>query len=327
MKLKKLLFLSASLFALMTSSAYATTHMRLAHSAAAGNPKDLASIKFAELVEQYTEGRIKVDVGGNSRFADDAEALTNMRLGTLEFSANSQGTTSGIVKEFALIGLPFLFKDLNHTYKVMDGAVGEELNRYARQKGLEVLAIWDNGFRHTSNNAHPILTPEEMKGLKIRTPPDPMTLDIMRALGANPAPLAFSELYIALQQGVFDGQENPLMNIYFSKLYEVQKYISLTGHTYQTTPLLVSKRIWDKLSEQDKDAVKRAAEEAKNYNRQLSMQSDSELTGKLQELGVKINEINQAQFVEATKPVYDKWTKTNKAFAQLLLDEVQKAAQ
>ena len=159
-------------------------------------------------------------------------------------SANSQGALSTVVPEFSALGMPYLFQSTEHAWKVLDGPVGEELAKKTEAKGMILLGIMDNGIRHTSNNKRPIAKPEDLEGIKLRTPPDTMTLDIFKSLGANPGPLAFSELYIALQQGVFDGQENPLMNIYSSKLHEVQKYISLTGHKYETTPVLASKMIW-----------------------------------------------------------------------------------
>jgi tripartite ATP-independent transporter DctP family solute receptor len=298
--------------------------LRLSHNAAPGNPKAEASLRFAELVNQKTGGRVKVEVGGSAQFGDDVESLTNMRLGTLAFSANSQGSASGVVPQFSVIGLPFLFRDLDHAYKVVDGPVGERLGELAKAKGLVVLALWDNGIRHTSNNKRPIAKPEDLAGIKLRTPPDPITMDIFTALGANPAPLAFSELYIALQQGVFDGQENPLMNIYSSKLHEVQKYISLTGHKYETTPLLASKMIWDTLSRDDQAAVKEAAVEAGKYNRQMSLAADAELRQKLIAAGVQINEVNQAPFAARTKPVYDKWASQFPDLVKLVVTEAAK---
>ena len=281
--------------------------LKLAHNAAAGNPKDLGSQRFAELVAAKTDGRITVDVGGSAQYGDDVEALTQMRLGTLALSANSQGTTSGVVEEFAVLGLPFVFGDLETAYKVMDGEVGQKLDEAAAKHGLKLLALWDNGIRHTSNNVRPISGPDDLKGLKIRTPPDPMTLEIFAALGANPTPMAFSELYVALQQGVVDGQENPLMNIDSSKLYEVQKYISLTGHKYESTPLLMSKMVWDGLSPEDQTAIQEAASEAGAYNRDLSRKADAELRPKLEAAGVTFNEVDKAPFIEATKSVTAAW--------------------
>ncbi|AVL70892.1 C4-dicarboxylate ABC transporter [Oligella urethralis] len=306
------------------SYAQATKVLRLSHNAAPNNPKSDGSLLFAKLVEEKTEGRIKVEVGGSAQYGDDTETLTNLRLGTIAFSANSQGTTSTVVPEIALIGLPFLFKDLDHAYQVVDSEVGEEIKKAARKKGLEILAFWDNGIRHTSNNQHPIIDPADLKGLKIRTPPDPMTIDIFEQLGASPVSLAFSELYIALQQKVVDGQENPLMNIYSSKLHEVQKYISFTGHKYETTPFIMSKMLFDSLSADDQKLIIEAAMEAKDFNRAESKKADEELKVKLTEAGVELNEINDIEeFRALTNPVYDKWRKKYPE----LVDKVVKGAE
>ncbi len=307
------------------SYAQATKVLRLSHNAAPNNPKSDGSLLFAKLVEEKTEGRIKVEVGGSAQYGDDAETLTNLRLGTIAFSANSQGTTSAIVPEIALIGLPFLFKDLDHAYQVVDSDVGEEIKKAARKKGLEILAFWDNGIRHTSNNKHPIKEPGDLKGMKVRTPPDSMTIDIFEALGASPVSLAFSELYIALQQKVVDGQENPLMNTYSSKLHEVQQYISFTGHKYETTPFIVSKMVFDTLSAEDQELIREAAMEAKDFNRKESQKADEALRVTLTEAGVELNEIeNPEAFRALTQPVYDKW---GKRFPELVEQIVKGAGQ
>lgn len=307
--MKKMLVTLAVGATLMASPAWAQQVLRLAHNAAPGNPKAEASLKFAELVAQKTEGRVKVEVGGSAQYGDDVEALTSMRLGTLAFSANSQGSTSGVVPQFAVLGLPFLFQELPQAWKVLDGPVGEQLGEYSGQKGLVLLALWDNGIRQVSNNVRPIQKPEDLAGIKVRTPPDPITVDIFQALGANPTPLPFSELYIALQQGVVDGQENPLMNIYSSKLHEVQKFISLTGHKYESTPLFASAVVFNTLPKADQQAVRDAAAEAGKLNRELSRKADSELRAKMEEAGVKFNEVDAAPFAAKVQPVYDKWEK------------------
>ncbi|MGO3890773.1 MAG: TRAP transporter substrate-binding protein [Paenalcaligenes sp.] len=312
---------AASLVALPVS---AQQVLRLSHNAAAGNPKADASLLFAKLVEEKTEGRIKVEVGGSAQYGDDLESLTNMRLGTLAFSANSQGTTSTVVPQFAVIGLPFMFRDLDHAYAVVDGPAGEKLSELARDKGLEVLAFWDNGIRHVSNNKRPIVDPEDLAGIKLRTPPDPMTMDIFSALGANPMTLAFSELYIALQQGVVDGQENPFMNIYSSKLHEVQKYISLTGHKYETTPVLASKIVFDRFSDEDKKLIKEAAIEAGVFNRQKSREADENLRATFLAAGVEINDINRDAFVAKMQPVYDKWSGQYPELVELVRGEAER---
>lgn len=311
---------------LVSSSALAVQTFQLAHNAAEGNPKWDASELFAELVEEKTDGEIIVDVGGNAQYGDDVEALTQMRLGSLAFSANSQGTTSGVIPQFSILGLPFLFDSLPTAWRVMDGEVGDELKQLAEAQGLVLLALWDNGIRNVSNNVRPIETPDDLDGIKIRTPPDPVTVDIFEALGANPTPMNFSELYIALQQGVVDGQENPLMNIYSSKLHEVQDYISLTGHKYESTPLLMSKVVWDSLSSEDQQAVQEAAVEAGEFNRQASLEADENLRSAMEEEGVEFNEVDKAPFIEATQSVYDDWRKQYPELVEMVVEAAQSDA-
>lgn len=324
--MKKILATLTMGVALIASPAWAQQVLRLAHNAAPGNPKAEASLKFAELVNQKTNGRVKIEVGGSAQYGDDVEALTNMRLGTLAFSANSQGATSGVVPQFGVLGLPFLFQELPQAWKVLDGPVGERLAGHAREKGLVLLALWDNGIRQVSNNVRPITKPEDLAGVKLRTPPDPVTVDIFKSLGANPTPMPFSELYIALQQGVVDGQENPLMNIFSSKLHEVQKFISLTGHKYEATPLLASGVVFNALSKADQQAVREAAAEAGKLNRELSQAADKELRGKMEASGVKFNEVDPASFAARTKPVYDKWQTQFPELVSLVRKEAAAAA-
>ena len=159
--------------------------------------------------------------------------------------------------------------------------MGDEIAKKSEAKGLIVLGFMDNGIRHTSNNKRPIGKPDDLKGLKIRTPPDPVTVSIFRALGADTQQIKFSELYIALQQGAVDGQENPVTNFYYSKLHEVQPHLALTGHMYETTPFLMSKRTWDRLSDADHQAIRAAAKEAVEYQRRLALDDDKRLLEQL----------------------------------------------
>ncbi|MFS8172527.1 TRAP transporter substrate-binding protein [Vreelandella titanicae] len=311
----------------ISGNAAAQQTLQLAHNAAEGNPKWDASELFAELVEEGTNGELIVDVGGNAQYGDDMEAITQMRMGTLAFSTNSQGSTSSVVPQFSVLGLPFLFNSLPSAWEVMDGEVGDELKRLSEEKGLVLLALWDNGIRHVSNNVRPIETPDDLEGLKIRTPPDEMTVDIFEALGANPTPMNFSELYIALEQGVVDGQENPLMNIYSSKLHEVQDYISLTGHKYESTPLLMSKMVWDTLSPEYQEVIQQAAVEAGEFNRQASLEADDTLRSKMEEAGVAFNEVNPEPFIEATSSVYDQWAEEYPELVEMVVNAAQREAQ
>jgi TRAP-type transport system periplasmic protein len=287
-----------------------TTKLTLGHGTAVGNPRHEAAVKFAEVLKAKTNGRIEVQVSPASQLGDDAAMVTAMRTGALDMSANSQGAVAGVVPEFAAFGMPFLFTSLPQAWKLMDGPVGQELAKKSADKGLVVLGYWDNGIRHLTNSKRPILKPDDMKGLKMRTPPDAVTVDIMQSMGAEAQQIKFSELYVALEQGVVDGQENPIANIHSGKLYEVQKYMSLTGHKYEVTPFLMGKRSWDKLSEADRKAVMEAAAEATALQRKLASEADAKLLGDIKAKGVRVDTPDTAPFVKATAAVDDKWLKS-----------------
>jgi tripartite ATP-independent transporter DctP family solute receptor len=285
-----------------------TTKLTLGHGAAPGNPRHEAAVKFAEVLKAKTGGRFEVQVAPSAQLGDDAAMVTALRSGALDFSANSQGALAATVPEYAAFGMPFLFANLPQAWKLLDGPLGKELADRSAEKGLVVLGYWDNGVRHMSNSKKPLLKPEDLKGMKMRTPPDAVTVDIMQSLGAEAQQIKFSELYVALQQGVVDGQENPLMNIWASKIYEVQKFISLTGHKYEMTPFLMSKRSWDRLADADKKAVQEAAAEATALQRKLSQESDEKLVAELKAKGVRVDVADKAAFEKATAQVDDKWS-------------------
>lgn len=287
--------------------AQAPTKLTFGHGAAPGNPRHEAAVKFAETIKARTNGRLEIQVAHSAQLGDDAAMITALRSGTLDISANSQGAMANVVPEYAALGLPFLFTDTQKAWQLLDGPVGEELSKRTAAKGMVVLGYWDNGIRHVTNNKRPIKTPADINGLKIRTPPDTMTMDIMQALGADAQQIKFSELYVALQQGVVDGQENPLTNIASAKLYEVQKYLSLTGHKYEANPFVMSKRSWERLSTADQKVFMEAAAEATQMQRKLSKEADEKLTTDLKAKGVQIDTVDRKAFVEATKSVYTKW--------------------
>jgi TRAP-type transport system periplasmic protein len=293
----------------MTAQAQAVK-LTLGHGAAPGNPRHEAAVKFAETLKAKTGGRIEVQVAPSAQLGDDAAMVTALRTGALDMSANSQGALANAVPEYAAFGMPFLFSTAGQAFKVLDGPLGKELSDKSAEKGLIVLGYWDNGIRHMTNSKRPITKVEDMKGLKMRTPPDSVLVDIMQSLGAEAQQIKFAELYVALQQGVVDGQENPLMNIHASKLYEVQKHLALTSHQFQMTPFLMSKRSWDKLSEADRKAVTEAAAEATALQRKLSQESDDKLLAELKAKGVQVTTVDKAAFEKATSAVDDKWLAT-----------------
>lgn len=284
-----------------------TVKLSLGHGSAPDNPRHIASLKFAELVKAKTNGQVEVTVSPSGQLGTDPALITAVRSGAVDITANSQGAFANVVPEYAAFGMPFLFSDLPSAWKALDGPVGKELADKTAEKGMVVLGYWDNGIRHMSNSKRPLNVPEDMKGLKMRTPPDAVTVDIMTAVGAQAQQIAFTELYVALQQGVVDGQENPLVNIKSAKLYEVNKYISLTGHKYEMTPFVMNKRSFDGLSEANKKAVMEAASEATKLQRNLAQEADNKLEAELKALGAVINRANKAAFEKATANVDDKW--------------------
>lgn len=305
------LLAAAAIVVLPLAAQAQAVKITLGHGAAPGNPRHEASVKFAEVLKAKTNGRIEVQVAPSAQLGDDAAMVTALRTGALDMSANSQGAVANAVPEYNAFGMPFLFATPVAAFKLLDGPLGKELADRSAEKGMVLLGTWDNGIRHMTNSKRPISKVEDMKGLKMRVPPDATLVDIMKSVGAEAQQIRFAELYVALQQGVVDGQENPLVNIHASKLYEVQKHLALTSHQFQMTPLLMSKRTWDRLSDADKKAVQEAASEATALQRKLSQEADDRLLADLKSKGVQVTTPDRAAFEKATSEVDDKWMASN----------------
>ena len=278
------------------------------HGAAPGNPRTLAADKFAELVKAKSGGALEVTVAGAAMLGDDAAMLTSLRTGTLGISANSQGATSAIVPELAALGLPFLFSKSDDGVKILNGKIGDLLKPKFDAVGLVPIGWWDNGIRHITNSKRSINVPDDLKGLKFRTPPDPATIDIFQALGAATAQIAFSELYVALQQKVVDGQENPLTNIASAKIFEVNPFISLSAHKWECTPVLMSKMAWNRLDAKSKEIIMEAMAEATT----LQIASSNESNVKLEKdfranSALTVSDVDLDAFRKQTASVFDKW--------------------
>ncbi len=232
-----------------------------------GNPRVTGAEMFGALLEQASGGKYTVKVAHSATLGDDRQMLKSVRLGTMHMTVNSDGPVAEIVPDLNAFGLPYLFTSLPQAWAVLDGPIGTGIAEQLNEKGYVVLAWWDNGLRKITHVSKPIAHPDDIKGMKIRTPQSQVTIDAFTALGANPAPLAFSELPAALQSGVFEGQENPLANIYSSKLHELTPYIAKSNHKYEMAPILASKRWWDGLSDEDKAMIQTAMDAATWYNR------------------------------------------------------------
>lgn len=307
---RRSLMKGAAIFAILlaASPALAQVTLTLGHGAAPGNPRSVAAEEFARLVNERTGGNVTINIAGSEQLGDDVSMLTSLRTGALDFTANSQGAASGLVPELSAMGLPFLFENGAQAYEVLQGPVGDQLEAKFGELGIEVLDWWDNGLRHTTNSQRAIAAPADLEGLTIRTPADPMTVDIFQALGAATEQIPFGELYIALQQGVVDGQENPLANISSSKLYEVNPHISLTGHKWESTPFLMSTLTAAKVSPEELEIIRQAAREAGEMQRQLMADADTQLLEEFKaNPDLTVTEVDRAAFQEATQSVVEKW--------------------
>jgi tripartite ATP-independent transporter DctP family solute receptor len=299
---------ATALFGVPTLLHAAPLKLTFGHGAAPGNPRSIAAEKFAELVKAKSGGALEVTVAGAETLGNDSSMLTSLRTGTLSISANSQGPVAAIVPELAALGMPFLFTKSDDGVKILSGEIGNQLRPKFEAVGLVPIGWWDNGIRHITNSKRSIKVPDDLKGLKLRTPADPATIDIFQALGAATVQIAFSELYVALQQKVVDGQENPLTNIASSKLYEVNPFISLSAHKWECTPVLMSKMAWGQLDAKSREIVLEAMAEATA----LQIATSNEANLKLEKdfranASLTVNEVDVEAFRKQTAPVFDKW--------------------
>jgi tripartite ATP-independent transporter DctP family solute receptor len=316
---------AVSASALLTASiipAEASAQALMGHGAQPDNPRHQASLVFADLVESYTGGDIAIDVNPAGQLGGDDELIESVGANTIQLTANSQGSFAQVVPEVALFGLPFLFESQAQAFQVIDGPIGDLVRDRAAEEGFIVLAWWDNGLRNISHTDVAIESPADIEGMDIRTPPSEMTVDMFEALDANPEPLAWGELPSALQAGTFQGQENPLINIYTAELHEITPYIAMTGHKYETTPVIASQEWWNSLNPSQQDAVERAAQQAGWYQRGQAMRADARLRSTMEQEGVTFTDPDVSSFQKSTASVYDAWAER---FPDLV-EELQAAA-
>lgn len=296
---------------LMSASiSFAAVTLKLGHIAEPENPYGQGADHFAKLVKERTNGEVIVQVYPSSQLGNQRDLVEGLSFGTVDMTLTGTAVLGNFIPEVSVFDLPFIFRDVPHAYKALD-TVGMELCKKGEERGMITLAIWENGIRHMTNNKRPVRTPEDMKGLKIRVMEQPVYIQMMEALGASPTPMAMSELYTALQKGVIDGQENPLAHIATKRFYEVQKYISLTGHTYASEPLLISTIAWKKLSPEQQAIVRQAAEDTRDWQRQLCRDLEGKFLKTILDSGKsEVNEdVDKAAFAAATKSVQDNYAK------------------
>ena len=286
-----------------------TKTIKFANQNAKGHPIVLGMEKFAELVEQRSGGNLKVNVFPGGALGSDQANLSALQGGTLEMASMNSGIFASIVKDFAIYDFPFLFGNAREADAVVDGPFGRTLHAKLEDKGLIGLAYYELGFRNITNSKRAITKVEDLAGLKLRVIPNPINVDWVSALGANPTPMPFPELYAALEQKAVDGQENPVATIFAAKFYEVQKHLALTNHQYNPQSVVVSKKFWDSLSADEKKIVQDAATESAKYQRLQSRSTVASTLENLKRSGMLVTELPPAEVAklrEKMKPVIAK---------------------
>jgi tripartite ATP-independent transporter DctP family solute receptor len=276
---------------------------------------------FAREVEQRTQGRYKVQNFYSAALGAERESVEGVQLGTLDLTLTSTGPLPNFVPDVAILDIPFLFRDYAHARAVLDGPIGQDLLQKFPAKNLVALAWAENGFRHMTNSRHPVNVPDDLKGLKMRTMENPIHIQAYRQFGILPTPMAFTEVFTALQQGTVDGQENPLSVITSAKLDQVQKYLSLTGHVYSPAVILMNKAKWEALSAADRQAFADAAREAVKANRARIDDDERKAVADLRVRGMTVAEnVDKAKFQAQLGPVY---TEFGKRFGQENIDRIR----
>jgi len=281
--------------------------IKLAHVVNEQDSFHLAATKFKELAEKYTNGEVKVTIYPNAVLGDERTLLERMKMGIVDAAIITNGPFINFVPKFGAIDLPFLFRDPEHAYAVLDGPIGDQLFAEAEKQGWKGLAWAERGFRNLTNSKHPVNSPADMKGLKIRLMQNPIYVDSFKALGANAVPMAWTEALTALQQGTIDGQENPLNVIVSFKLYDSQKFMTITRHAYAPAPLIMSMVTWKKLSASQQAAVMKAAKEAAQFERDFNNANEAQWMKDLTAKGMKIATPDLKPFLAAVQPVYKQY--------------------
>ena len=277
-----------------------------------GHPQDLGVQKFAEIVAAKSGGKITVKSYPGGQLGPDLPTVSAMQGGTMDMTVMNASLLAGNVKEMAVFDFPLLFRNGREVDAVADGAVGRKLLDKLPERGLVGLTYWELGFRHFHGSKRPIKTADDMKGLKMRVIPTPIYVDFMNATGANAVPMPYTETYTALENRTVDGMGNPLLNILYGKFYEVNKYLTIANYMHNLQAVIVSKKLWDKLSEDERTIIRDAANEAAVYQRRVAREEDAKALEQLKAQGMIVNELpaeELAKLGEIAKPVIAKYSK------------------
>lgn len=309
MKLMSLAFGAAIATALALPAAADQIILKFGHVGAPGSLFAESAEEFARRANAKLGDKGEVQVFGSSQLGKDRELLQKLKLGQVDFALPSS-VMSSVSDEFGVFEMPYIIKDRAHMNKVENALMDSVLQPAANDKGYRILALWENGFRHITNNERPINTPADLDGLKLRTPKGAWRVKMFQSYGANPTPMAFSEVFTALQTGVIDGQENPYAQIHSAKFQEVQDYLSITGHVYTPAYVLVSDKHFGDLPEDVQQILEETARETQAYVYALAARMETELLADLEAGGMKVNEADKAAFIEVSKPIYEEFSKS-----------------
>ena len=282
--------------------------------------------KFKTLVEQRSEGAINVRLFDSGALGDQVSGIESMQSGTLSIATVETPITT-VDPLMGVTALPYIFRDRDHVETVMDGPVGDLFERRLAEEGLRILGFMEGGFRQITNDTRPINKPSDLEGVKMRTPDSQLRVKIFNHYGANASPLPFNELYSALQTGVFDGQENPVIWVKTTKFFEVQDYLSITNHLYTVTYLLMSEEKYQELPQELQLLVQQAGADASQHTVRIGQKSEQEIIDFLKEKGMEVNEADVAAFQDKSTPLWDEWAaeQSDPALARGLIDVISSA--
>jgi tripartite ATP-independent transporter DctP family solute receptor len=288
---------AAALVCVAPSAFAAKFNLKLGHAVNTTDGQHAAAVKMAELVKQRTNGDVEITVYPANQLGNDAAMINGARGGTIDIVSSGASNYNGIVANTAAMELPFVFRSAQHAYTVLDGPVGTGVLNELAPHGLKGLAYWENGWRAFTNNKRPVKTPDDLKGLKIRSTPNPYHIQAFKLLGMNPSPMAIAELYTALEVGTFDAQEHPINVTWSSKFYEVQKHLTVSNHVYSPLILAMNKAKFDSLPANYQQIVVDAAREAAKYQRDLNAGNASKVVAELKKAGMQVVEnVDMAPF-------------------------------
>jgi len=279
----------------------------------------VTALKFKDIVETQSKGQLRVEVYYGAQLGGDRDAIEGVRLGTIQMTTAGAGIFANFEPKMGITALPYLFDSLEEAWAFNDSVLNTKVGELLLKQNMRVLANWENGFRSLTNSVKPIESVNDLKGLKIRTPENPVILATLRALGANASPLPWAEVYMALQQGIFDGQENPIHIIFDQKIYEVQKHLALTRHIYEPMPVVINEKFWAGLTPDEKAIIKDAAIQTQTFNRRFIKTQTEQMLEKMKEEGVLVTSPDLAGFREATASVYSEFVDV---FGEELINDV-----